>query len=262
MQEISGIVAPLLASVCVSLVALSGVFVQYLPAPILNMTVPYLVALAVGVLMGDAFIHLIPDAIARTAQPGTVGLTTVLAIFGFFLLEKLLRWRHDHSDVLGQEPAPYAKMNLLGDAVHNFVDGILIAGSFAVDTQLGVTTTLAIIVHEVPQELGDVGALIAGGYRPAVAVRLNFYCALTVILGVLATLGFERLAAASLAWLLPVAAGSFIYIAACDFIPYLHASDRRSNNWAQALGFALGIAAMQGAVFLEDIERTWLMQHY
>jgi zinc and cadmium transporter len=153
-------------------------------------------------------------------------------------------------------------MNLLGDAVHNFVDGILIAGSFAADTKLGIITTVAIIVHEIPQELGDVGALIAGGYPPSLAVRLNFYCALTVILGVLATLAFEQVAAASLAWLLPVAAGSFIYIAACDFIPYLHASDQQSNAWTQSLGFGFGIVAMHAAVLFEGLERSLLRSEH
>ena len=130
-----------------------------------------------GVLLGDAFIHLIPDAVNRHGSVAEVCLMTLVGIFCFFVLEKIVRWRHDHRLDFADQPddiRPMAKMNLVGDAIHNFVDGILIGVSFLVDPAIGVTTTFAIIAHEIPQEIGDVGALVYGGYSPKQAVLFNF----------------------------------------------------------------------------------------
>jgi zinc and cadmium transporter len=232
------------AGLAVSLVSLSGAFVLWLEPPRLERLVPYLVALAVGVLLGDAFIHLIPDAAARHGQVGEVCLAVLGGVFLFFVLEKLMRWRHSHAPSGAVQPV--AKMNLLGDAVHNFVDGILIAGSFWADPVTGATTTLAIVAHEIPQELGDVGALLYGGYRPGEAIRYNFFCSLTVLAGVIATWLFGQFAEDTLPLLLPVAAGGFIYIAASD----LH---QRSADpeWGQAFTFAAGVGFMQSVAVLE-----------
>jgi zinc and cadmium transporter len=237
------------AGLSVSLMALTGSFVLWLSPECVARLVPHLVALAVGVLLGDAFIHLIPDAVARQGSVSLVCLTTLAGVFAFFVLEKLVRWRHDH----GWQGVvrPLARMNLIGDAVHNFVDGVLLAGSFLLDPMLGLTTTLAIVVHEIPQELGDVGALIEGGYIPAQAVRYNFYCALTVLPGVGCTLLLGAYAQASLVWLLPIAAGGFIYIAASDLIPVLHERSALFSLVGQAAGFGLGVGFMQGIALLE-----------
>jgi zinc and cadmium transporter len=144
-----------------------------------------------------------------------------------------------------------ARLNLIGDAVHNFVDGILIAGSFWIDPWIGATTTLAIIAHEIPQEIGYVGALIHGGYRPGQAIRYNFYCSLTLLAGIGATLLLGQYAEASLTLLLPVAAGGFIYIASSDLIPALH--DRSLGApWEQVFTFAAGVGFMQSVVALEQ----------
>ena len=245
------------AGLTVSLVSFSGLFVLWLKPERLAAMVPYLVALAVGVLLGDAFIHLIPDAVARHGSVSTVCMTTLAGVFVFFILEKVVRWRHHHdhtaftatpSDIL-----PLARMNLIGDAVHNFVDGILIAGSFLVDPVLGFTTTVAIVAHEIPQELGDVGALVYGGYAPRQAVLYNFYCSLTVISGVLFTLALGQVAESSLILLLPIAAGGFIYIAASDLIPALHERSTLTSLVGQATTFGLGIGFMQGIVVFENI---------
>ena len=139
------------ASLLVSFSSLSGLFVLWIKPEKLQQIVPYLVALAVGVLLGDAFIHLIPDAVARQGSVSTVCLTTLIGVFIFFVLEKIVRWRHDHrvdfTDSEANAIQPMAKMNLVGDAIHNFVDGVLIAGSFLTDPILGVTTAFAIIAH-------------------------------------------------------------------------------------------------------------------
>lgn len=243
------------ASFLVSITSLSGLFALWIEPERLKRIIPYLVALAVGVLLGDAFIHLIPDAVQRQGSISTVCLTVLLGMLLFFVLEKLVRWRHDHHIHLpGQSDdiRPIAKMNLMGDAVHNFVDGILIGGSFLVDPVLGFTTTLAIIAHEIPQEIGDVGALVYGGYSPAKAVLYNFYCSLTVVVGAVFALLFGQLAESSLVFLLPIAAGGFIYIAATDMIPALHEHSSIANLVGQTTIFGLGIGFMQSVIILEN----------
>jgi len=247
------------ACLAVSLCSLSSALALWLPAERLKQIVPFLVALAVGVLLGDAFIHLIPDATARQGSVSDVCLMVLIGVFGFFVMEKLVRWRHDHTvDTQAKtgEILPLAKMNLIGDAIHNFVDGVLIAGSFLADPVVGLTTTLAIIAHEVPQELGDVGALLRGGYTPRQAVLYNFYCSLTVVPGALFTLLLGQVAESSLIVLLPIAAGGFIYIAASDLIPVLHERSTLPHLGGQAISFALGIACMQGVVLFEQILLT------
>lgn len=257
------VIQSLLASLLVAAVSLCGAFVLVLRESFLQRLIPLLVALAVGVLLGDAFLHLIPEAVERIGSVSRVGLLVVCGMVLFFAIEKLVRWRHDHAHLpvaaaltAGAGPVqPMARMNLVGDGVHNFIDGILIAGSFAADPVLGWATTAAIVLHEIPQELGDVGALICGGYAPRRAVMLNFVCALTVILGVAATLLVGMYAVEALAVLLPLAAGGFIYIAAADFIPALHHGVARSGRagTAQVATVVIGVLAMQAVVYAEGV---------
>lgn len=253
----------LLAGLLVASVSLSGAFVLVLREAWLHRLTPLLVALAVGVLLGDAFIHLIPEAVERIGSVSHVGLLVVCGMVLFFAIEKLVRWRHDHARLpvaaaiaAGVGPVqPMARMNLVGDGVHNFIDGMLIAGSFAADPVLGWATTAAIVLHEIPQEIGDVGALICGGYSPGRAVMLNFFCALTVILGVAATLLVGLYAVDALALLLPLAAGGFIYIAAADFIPALHHGSARGGpaGAAQVATVVFGVLTMQAVVYVEVV---------
>lgn len=243
------------AGLAVSAVAFSGAFVLWLTPAQLERLVPNLVGLAVGVLLGDAFIHLIPDAIARHGDVGDVCLAVLEGLFLFFVLEKLVRWRHDHTinhEKRNSSVQAMARMNLIGDAVHNFIDGILIAGSFWGDPWLGMTTTLAIIAHEIPQEIGDVGALIQGGYPPRMAILYNFYCSLSVLLGITTTLLIGRIAESSLTLLLPLAAGGFIYIAASDLIPALQ-SRVAVPQWGQVFSFGIGIGLMKSVVAFEQL---------
>jgi zinc and cadmium transporter len=252
LTTISGAIAACLA---VSLCSLSSVFALWIKPDTLKWVVPYLVALAVGVLLGDAFIHLIPDAIQRHGAVSDVCLTVLIGIFGFFVLEKGVRWRHDHNvdcRPTADHILPLAKMNLIGDGIHNFVDGILIAGSFLSDPVMGLTTTLAIVAHEIPQELGDVGALLRGGFTPRQAVLFNFYCSLTVLPGAIFTLLLSQVAESSLIVLLPIAAGGFIYIAASDLIPVLHERSSLTHLGGQSISFAVGIGFMQFIVFFEQ----------
>ena len=251
----------LAAALVVSLMSLSGTFTLWISPARLRTAVPVLVSLAVGVLLGDAFLHLIPESVERL---GSVGETCRFALLGFlifFAIEKIVRGQHRHAVFdtgAATPPQPSARMSLIGDAIHNFTDGILIAGSFAADATLGIATTVAILAHEIPQEIGDVGALIHGGYAPRRALALNFFCALTVVAGVLVTLIAGYLAAGLLPYLLPLAAGGFIYIAAADFIPALHALAPHPVRGAlqdsyQVVVVVLGIACMLGIGELEHL---------
>ena len=145
----------LAASIVVALVSLISAAFLYVSDERLKVWVPRLVAVAVGVLLGDAFLHLIPDALEiSNSESGSVVLWTLVGILAFFFIEAILQWRHDHEirsiDDTEKRPASFATMNLFGAGVHNFVDGILIASSFLVDPALGLATTLAIILHEIP----------------------------------------------------------------------------------------------------------------
>lgn len=242
------------AAVLVSACSLSGLFVIWIKPEKLNHIVPYLVSLAVGILLGDAFIHLIPDAVEKQGSVSNVCLMTLVGVCLFFVLEKVVRWRHDHRLAFEADDnvQPMAKMNLMGDAVHNFVDGILIAGSFLIDPAIGTTTTFAIIFHEIPQEIGDVGALVYGGFSPYQAVLYNFYASLSVVFGVLFTLLLSQVAESSLVFLLPIAAGGFIYIATTDMMPALHSYSKFRQVLGQTAVLAIGIGFMQSVVIFEQ----------
>lgn len=243
----------LAAAFAVSLLSLSGAFALWVAPARLRSLVPLLVSLAVGVLLGDAFLHLIPESARQLGSITSTCLFVLLGILVFFAIEKLIRGQHRHEvfDPGSGGPQPRARMILVGDAIHDFTDGILIAGSFAADTTAGVATTIAILTHEIPREIGNVGALVHGGYAPRRALVLNFLCALTVFAGVLVTIVAAHWAAGLLPYLLPIAAGGFIYIAAADFIPALHAQAPHSPGGAlqdsyQVAVVLLGIGFMLG----------------
>lgn len=247
----------ILASFLVCVIALVGAFALFVKQEKLKNSIQFLVSLAVGVLLGDAFLHLIPDAYVRIGDLQQVLLFTIGGIILFFFLEKVVRWRHSH-EVLPitqnttAEPTAMAKMNLIGDAIHNFVDGTLIAGSFMVDIKLGITTFIAIVIHEIPQELGDIGTLIHGGYTPKKAVWYNFLCSLTCPLGAIFVLLLGSMMDVPVAYLLPIAAGGFIYIASSDLIPVLHTTSVFSKPIVQGVAICFGVASMLFINVLEN----------
>lgn len=248
----------ILASILVSAVSLIGILALMVKHQTLNNSIQFLVSLAVGVLLGDAFLHLIPDAFLRIGDLQTVLLFTIGGIILFFFLEKVVRWKHSHdvpkiSEGIDTKPTAVAKMNLIGDAIHNFVDGTLIAGSFMVDVKLGITTLIAIVIHEIPQELGDIGTLIYGGYSPKKAVYYNFLCSLTCVLGALFVLLLGSITSIPVAYLLPIAAGGFIYIATADLIPILQNSLTLTRNFTQGAAICSGVGCMILVTILEKL---------
>jgi zinc and cadmium transporter len=213
--------------------------------------VPRLVSFAVGTLLGAVFLEILPHALEYGhAQP--VAASVLAGLLVFFVLEKLVLWRHCHQEsceVHGVEPPAHdhghhraGLMILVGDTFHNFVDGILIAGAFLADTQLGIVTALAIIAHELPQEVGDFLVLLHSGYTKSRAMFFNLLSSLAMVVGGL--LGYLALAGMTevTPYLLGVAAASMIYVAVADLIPGLHKRPELSATLEQVLLIGAGIA--------------------
>lgn len=201
------------------------------------------VSFAAGVLLATTFLDLLPEAVERSGQrDGNFFVATLAAMGGFFLLERFLRGFHTHNE--GHAVVSGALV-LIGDSVHNFIDGVVIAATFLVDPGLGVTTTLAVAVHEIPQEVADYGILLSSGFSRSRALLLNFVSGLFAVLGALVCFCFDRTVEAHLAWFMAATAGMFIYIAASDLIPELHHS-HRVREWGVAGVFFLGVVLIAG----------------
>jgi len=241
----------LLSVLIVSLVSLVGILTFSIKESKLRNILLFFVSFSVGGLFGDAFIHLIPEAVEMAGFGLNVSLYILVGIIFSFVVEKFLHWRHCHIPTSEEHPHPFAYMNLFGDAVHNFIDGLIIGGSYLVSIPLGVATTLAVIFHEIPQEIGDFGVLIYGGLKKTRALFLNFLTALTAIFGAITALSLSFLIQGSITFLIPFAAGNFIYIAGSDLIPELHKEVKPLKSALQLTVFILGIITLLSLTFLE-----------
>lgn len=237
MSTLLGIIA---ATLLVSLVSLSGALFLSLREHSLTAASAVLVPFAAGSLMGGAFFHLIPEAVLH--EGGAAFGVVVCGIVFFFALEKFLCWRHCHDtqcDVHG-----FTYLNLVGDSVHNFVDGIIIAASFLADWQLGLVATAVVIAHEVPQELGEFGVLIYGGFSRRRAIWLNGLTALMGPAGGAIGYAFSLYVKDVQFPLVSFAAGGFLYIALADLIPELHKRRRPAESAAQFLLLLAGLGVL------------------
>ncbi|MEM2368619.1 MAG: ZIP family metal transporter [Candidatus Bathyarchaeia archaeon] len=230
----------ILASVtAVSLIAFIGIVFIGLKEDKLKRLTMVLVGFASGTLIGGAFFHLLPESLTPENDATTVFWCVIVGIISFFTLEKFLYWRHCHEKECPTHTFVY--LNLVGDGIHNFIDGMVIAATFMVSFELGFAATLAVIFHEVPQEIGDFGVLVYGGLSRKKALTYNFISAVTAILGALATYAYLR----SIETLLfPFAAGGFIYIAATDLMPELHKKSHAGESIIQLFVILLGIGLM------------------
>jgi zinc and cadmium transporter len=210
------------------------------PATLDRLLLP-LVALAAGSLIGGAFFHMIPAAFDASGDSLRVGIGIVAGFTVFFVLEQALHWHHCHrasSDC--KQPLTY--LILIGDGLHNFLGGLAIAGTFLVDVRLGITTWLAAAAHEVPQELGDFGVLVHGGWSKRRALLFNVLSGLTFLLGGLVTYGLSY--QMDVSWLIPFAAGNFLYIGASDLVPEVNKHRDQRLNAVHLLAFVLGLALL------------------
>lgn len=238
MNEIFWIIG---ATLVVSAASLLGIFTLCLKEKILNKILMVLVSLSAGALMGGAFLHLIPEAV-EISDPSMVFPSILLGFVAFFIIEKALHWRHCHKGHC--EIHTFAYMNLVGDSVHNFIDGMIIAASFMADFNLGIATTFAVLLHEVPQEIGDFGVLVYGKFSKAKALAMNFLTALTAVAGGIIGYYLSGYSSSLSMLLLPFAAGGFIYIAASDLLPEIRKEKEIRKSALNLLVFLAGIVLM------------------
>jgi zinc and cadmium transporter len=231
----------LLATFIVSLISFVGVICLALKENILNKILLVLIGLSAGALMGGAFLHLLPEAIEKRTGLD-VYLFVLIGFILFFLIEKVLHWRHCHKGECDVHTFQY--MNLVGDSIHNFIDGMIMAASFVVSVPLGITTTIAISTHEIPQEIGDFGVLLYGGFSKRRAITLNFMVALTAVLGGIVGYFVSNFIENIVLFILPFAAGGFIYIAATDLVPEIRKELDMRKYMATLLVFICGILIM------------------
>jgi zinc and cadmium transporter len=236
-----------------SVIAAGAVALRASPA-----RVPMLISYAVGALLGAVFLEILPHAFLEASAPKYLGATVLAGILVFFVLEKLVLWRHQHAPQWGEPPAHgvghhhegdhgrSGMMIMIGDTFHNFVDGVLIAAAFMADLQLGLVTALAIIAHEIPQEIGDFVILLYSGYSRRQAMMMNLLSSLATLVGGL--LGYAALSELE-GWipsLLGFVAASMIYVAVADLIPGLHRRPELRATTQQVLLIALGIVSVYG----------------
>ena len=239
----------ILASVtAVSLVSFIGVLFVGLKEAFIQRILMVLVGFSSGSLIGAAFIDLLPEALEETGE--VMFYYVIAGIVFFFAMEKFLYWRHCHDGKC--EVHMFAYLNLIGDGVHNFIDGITIAASFLISSPLGFAITLAVVFHEIPQELGDFGVLIYSGFGKKKALTYNFICALTAVAGSLVTYYLASSIQGVAHALVPFAAGGFIYIAATDLMPELHKRTQGKESLIQLLTIITGIGLMYALKILSS----------
>ncbi len=234
----STLILILVSTFLVSAISVIGILFLALKEKLLSKILLMLVSFASGSLLGGAFLHLIPESLSTYDESVFIAILTGIVVF--FLLEKSL-WRHCHDRECSVHT--FAYLNLFGDGIHNFVDGVIIAASFIASIPLGMAATLAVISHELPQEIGDFGILVYGGFSKTKALSYNVLTAITAIVGATFTYFFSAFIP-SLAYLLAFAAGSFIYIATTDLIPELHKERNPARSLAEFVLLSVGIALM------------------
>jgi len=228
----------------VSLISFVGVLLLFFGEKRLRQILLYLVSFSAGALLGGAFFHLLPEAAGRAGFNVRVGSYLLSGFVACFILEKFIRWRHCH--ILPDEvhPHPFSFLILFSDGLHNIIDGLIIAASYFVSIPLGISTTLAVLLHEIPQELGDFASLLYGGFSKSKALFFNFLSALTAFLGVIIFLILAEQIKGVTNFLVPFAAGNFIYIASSDLIPELHKELGMKKSIFQLIFFVAGLMIM------------------
>ncbi|OIO15092.1 ZIP family metal transporter [Candidatus Gottesmanbacteria bacterium CG11_big_fil_rev_8_21_14_0_20_37_11] len=229
------------ANFLISLASLIGVFTISIKEKILSKFLLSLISLSAGALMGGAFLHLLPEA-SEKLNSGNMYQIVLFSFILFFLIEKLLHWRHCHKKNCDVHTFGY--MNLFGDAVHNFIDGLVIAATFLTDIRLGIITSFAIALHEIPQEIGDFGVLLYSGFSRKKALFANFLVALTAVFGGIIGYFLSFQIENMTSYLLPFTAGGFIYIAASDLMPEIRKETSLRKSMLSFGVFLVGIAIM------------------
>lgn len=235
----------IISVVLISLFSFCGAITLSLKKDWLRKILLVLVAFSTGALLGDAFIHLIPEAVESSGGfTSEISIFLFLGILIFFSLEKFLRWRHCHDIDCKDHPKHLGTMNLIGDGAHNLIDGVLIGASFLINIPLGIATTIAVIAHEIPQELGDFAVLLHSGMSTQKAMLFNFYSACLAIVGTLLVLIIGTSVSQFASAIVPITAGGFIYISLSGQVPELHKEENLVGSIIQLLSIIAGIGIM------------------
>jgi len=258
---LSDLICPIVAVAIVSFLSLIGVFAISLKEATLDRILFVLLSFSAGSILGAAYLDLLPEAIEFLGeeQISIAVLYITLGFLGFFFLERFLYWYHGH--VHGYESKveekmtvkKFAYLNVIGDGIHNLIDGMIIAASFFITIPVGLATTVAVIFHELPQEIGDFGVLVYGGFTRYKALLFNFLSALTAFVGVLISDYFSMHIENFVGFLMALAAGGFIYLAASELIPEIQKEENIGKSMIQFVLFILGIVLIWsfGVIFPE-----------
>jgi zinc and cadmium transporter len=227
----------------VSLLSLIGVAFISVNEEKLRRIIFVMVSLAVGALFGDAFIHLLPEAFERSESSVKTSLYVLAGMLGFFVLEKFLLWKHQHV-LESNQVHPVGYMNLAADAIHNLIDGMIIGVAYVVSAPVGVATTIAVVCHEIPHELGNFFVLLHAGFQTRRALLFNFLSAIFAIIGTVISLVIGSYVETFSVALVPLAAGGFIYIAGSDLVPELHKEANPVKSVVQLVAMGTGVGIM------------------
>jgi zinc and cadmium transporter len=232
-----------LSVLLVSSVSLIGILFLALRKESLEKLQLILVALATGGLLGGAFFHLLPESFESISNLRVISVLITFGFLLFFILERFLHWHHNHtSGFTENQVKPFGALSLISDSFHNFLDGLLIAAAFSYSFEIGIATTFTVLMHELPQEIGDFGILIHAGYTRKKALFFNFLSACTAFAGAFIFLLIGNTMADLARYVLPFAAGGFIYLAAADLIPELHTEKIPHRSVIQFMALLLGMS--------------------
>jgi len=247
------IIYTIVSVLIVSIISLVGIVTLSIKSKKFKKFLIFLISLSAGTLLGDAFLHLLPEILKNSELTFSISAYILLGITIFFVLEKIIHWQHCHGHILEDNHIhPFAFMNVVGDSLHNFIDGTIIAASYLISIPAGIATTTAVLLHEIPQEIGDFGVLIHGGFSRSKALLVNFVSALFALFGAVLTLFLASSIQNLELILIPIAIGGFIYIAGSDLIPEIHKhSDQISSSLFQLLAFIIGILIMAALLLLD-----------
>lgn len=234
----------IIATLLVSAISFIGLFIVSKNYKIKGLSLKWVISLAAGAMLAVTFLDLLPEAISEHPEPKNIFITVLISFLIFFVMEKIFHWHHCTCKHQDSDKKHIAYTNLIGDAIHNLTDGFLIATTFMIDTHLGIVTTLAVIVHEIPQEISDFGVLLYAGFSRARALAANFGFAMTAVLGGILFYFFGQQFQAWVPFMAAFAAGNFIYLAAADLIPELQHEDDSKKVIQHTIWLLVGVAVI------------------
>lgn len=234
----------------VSLISLVGIITLILQKRVLNTIIPYLISFSAGALLGDTFLHIIPELAEEGHLTPTIGAVFLVSILAFFALEKRLHWHQSHT-THDEKVHSMVHMTMIGDTLHNFIDGMIIAASFLVSWELGIAATFAVILHEIPQEIGNFGVLVHGGWSRMKALSMNFLSALASFVGAGLVFLVQTSLEAYIPWFVAIAGANFLYLALSDILPELQKDHHFATSSIHIFAIAGGMLSMSLLLLLE-----------